>query len=122
MFYFTYIYIYIDICIISSFGCKKTCALQATSLNWNVAVLQQNKFFKSKTTLFLGLGFAKNESDLFSANRMGGKDIFNKALLLVGNIYDRVNAQLRRFLKREIQTTTLVLPGFFYGKIWCNMV
>ena len=89
-----------NISIISSLA-TDACALQATSLNWNVAVLQQNKFFKSKTTLFLSLGFAKNESDLFSA-WYKGRSISNKALLLVANNYDSVNSELRRVFEREM--------------------
>lgn len=89
-----------NISIISSLA-TDACALQATSLNWNVAVLQQNKFFKSKTTLFLSLGFAKNESDLFSA-WYRGRAISNKALLLVANNYDSVNSELRRVFEREM--------------------
>lgn len=47
------------------------------------------------------LGFAKNESDLFSA-WYRGRAISNKALLLVANNYDSVNSELRRVFEKEM--------------------
>lgn len=86
LYIYTYIYIshythvlsshmyFSNISIISSLA-TDACVLQATSLNWNVAVLQQNKFFKSKTTLFLALDSPKTNRICFLLGIGGGPSL-----------------------------------------------